>query len=143
MRRDKMRGFTLIELVVVITILGILAAFAVPRFIGLQTEARKASMESLLGALRSASAITHSMWLIRGGNTVAMEGMNIAMANGYPTYDSIDDTLVDSSGFAYDDTNGEFTKVGAASAATCNVTYTPPANPGDPPSFLFDLSNCS
>jgi MSHA pilin protein MshA len=143
MRQSTVRGFTLIELVVVITILGILAAFAVPRFISLQTEARKASIESLTGALRSASAVTHSMWLIRGGNTVAMEGANVAMNLGYPTTAGIFDTLVDSAGFAYDPLTGTFTKTGATSGANCSVIYTPPTVLGDPPVLLQDVSNCS
>ena len=142
MGRNNVRGFTLIELVVVITILGILSAFAVPRFIAMQAEARKASVESLHGALRSAASVTHSMWLITGGSSIAMEGANITMTNGYPNYATIDDTLVDSSGFNYDDTTGRFSKVGAANAATCSVTYTPPTVLGDPPSFLIDVTNC-
>jgi MSHA pilin protein MshA len=142
MRLGGNLGFTLIELVVVITILGILAAFAVPRFIALQANARAAAVESLHGALRSASAATHSMWLITRGATVAMEGATINMVNGYPTYDDIDDTLVDAAGFAYDPTTGVFSSTGAGSAATCSVTYTPPAVAGSPPSFLLDVSNC-
>jgi len=137
----NVRGFTLIELVVVITILGILAAFAVPRFIALQAEARAASVQSLTGALRTAASMTHSMWLIRGGTQVAMEGAAIDMVNGYPTYDDIVLTLVDASGFNYDPLTGQFSKVGAANATTCSVTYTPPTALGDPPSCLMDVNN--
>jgi MSHA pilin protein MshA len=138
----NVRGFTLIELVVVITILGILAAFAVPRFIALQAEARLASVRSLEGALRSAASMTHSMWLIRGGPTVAMEGANIDMANGYPTYDSIVLTLMDSSGFDYEPLTGTFSKVGAADPLACSVTYTPPVSLGQAP-FIVLADTCT
>jgi len=135
------RGFTLIELVVVITILGILAAFAVPRFIALQAQARAASVESLQGSLRSAAALTHSMWMVRG-NPVDMEGLSINLVNGYPSYADIDNTLVDVSGFNYDPTTGQFSKVGAATPATCSVTYTPPAALGASPAIIYDISDC-
>ncbi|GAB2697444.1 type II secretion system protein [Aliiglaciecola sp. 3_MG-2023] len=55
----KSTGFTLIELVIVIVILGILAAVAAPRFINLGTDARLAALDGLEGAMRSASELVH------------------------------------------------------------------------------------
>lgn len=74
--RAGQRGFTLIELIIVIVILGILAATALPRFVDFSGEAHQAAVDGVRGGLASGMAIAHSAWLLRGNNAAGAVDMN-------------------------------------------------------------------
>lgn len=130
--KKQQSGFTLIELIMVIVVLGILAAFALPKFANLGGDARAASIQGAAASLKSASAIVHSAWLAKNGvdstgaalTAVDLEGTSIAVdAYGYATAASIM-TAAQISSTDYTIAGGVVTANGAATAASCKVTYT-------------------
>lgn len=86
----KNRGFTLIELVVVIVILGILAVTAAPKFLNLQTDAHKSLMQGVYGSFNTALDLYHSQWLVEGEPDLVTgyaDGKLYASIAGYPIND--------------------------------------------------------
>lgn len=90
----KSKGFTLIELVIVIVILGILGAVAAPKFLNLQGDAYGANLSTVKASMESASSIANAKAIIKGVDktdtgatlTAAETGTNaITLAYGYPT----------------------------------------------------------
>jgi MSHA pilin protein MshA len=129
----KQAGFTIIELVMVIVILGILSAFALPKFANFGSDARAASLAGVAGAMRSGAAIAHAEQLVRGvtgGTDVTLEGEAIKMVEGYPTADNIG--IVVAAGidegsytvFTAGDANAGSTYVIGYTDTTCIATYT-------------------
>ncbi len=123
----KQLGFTMIELVIVIVILGIVAAVAVPRFVGIAGDARVATVNALTGSLRSAAMLAKATSLSQSKTeaaSISMEGVTVTMSNFYPTADTagIGAAMLEVRGFTQ--ASGVFTKDGAADGGSnCRVTY--------------------
>ncbi|MBQ4832656.1 prepilin-type N-terminal cleavage/methylation domain-containing protein [Pseudoalteromonas sp. MMG010] len=85
----KQAGFTLIELIIVIVILGILAVVAAPRFLNLQGDANAATLEGLEGSIRSGMNIVNGKAIIASSqkledSAVVVDTGNVDLVYGYP-----------------------------------------------------------
>ncbi|MDC5847638.1 type II secretion system protein [Vibrio tubiashii] len=127
-------GFTLIELVVVIVILGILAVTAAPRFLNLQGDAREASLEGLRGAVASAMGISYGRAAINGIEATTYTAFTnaanpgtvvggIAHHFGYPT--AVSDTTANQGGIVQAlDLSQDFVVLQSSSGTNTDQTNT-------------------
>jgi MSHA pilin protein MshA len=131
---QKQRGFTLIELVVVIVILGILAAVALPRFVNLQSDAKASSMKGLAGGLRASMELIRARWLVTGSTGAATvttaDGTSVAVGTGsgssagVPTVAGILNAVGSTSGFSNSTAGNVVTFTPSGGPVGCTVTYT-------------------
>lgn len=129
----KQQGFTIIELIVVIVVLGILAATAIPRFANIGTEARIASIRGVEGSMLSAKEIVRAKWYAAGSASLATvtsaDGTSIAVLTtptnlaGFPTAAGMASALSVSGNITC--TPGATTICNPSGFANCRVTYDP------------------
>lgn len=160
-------GFTLIELVIVIVLLGLLAAFALPRFANLGTEARVSSLEGVSGAMKSAASIVHMACRADAecnasgpppnntsneSNSVVVDGELITLAYGYPRH-TLESGIQRATNIREEnfqvqidtDRTSGFTDVSIVASPdpdTCKVRYQQPQSAGEQPTVELTVSGC-
>jgi len=140
--KNRQAGFTLIELIVVILILSILAATALPRFIDVTGDAHIAAVKGAAGGLGSAVALGHAQWVANQSNGAAVvtgfgDGTMVASDNGWlinsdgalatpnplSCLDVWRGSMLNPPSVGVGAGNGEFTTVDAGAGGVCTYTY--------------------
>jgi MSHA pilin protein MshA len=142
-------GFTLIEGVVLASLVGIVAAFAVPRFTRLANHVRASEVIALGTNLRSAAQAAHAQFLAPGAHlsSITLDGKTVTLRNGYPdvTATGIRNAIFDSDGFSANEgvDSVTFSRADAPSGEQCSVTYQAAPEPSRAATITYtDTSGC-
>ena len=145
---NKQKGFTLIELIMVIVVLGVLAAIALPKFVNLSGDARASIIKATEGSMRTANSIIYAKAAVNNqlgsSGSVTISGVSIATVYGYAAdATDLEDAMELTDEFTVTTTLVQHN--GALTPADCSVAYAPAANVSSVlslPTFTTTVTGC-
>lgn len=138
---QRSNGFTATDLAIIVTVLAMAAAFAVPRYLSLNSDNRGRAVDSLAASAESFARLSHKLWRTASfPDAITVEGSSVEMSYGYPSRDAMRDKVVLVEQFAY--ANGVWTHRERRNNPGCAVVYTPPGREGGEARIVSYTSGC-
>jgi MSHA pilin protein MshA len=134
-------GFTATDLAIIVTVLSMAAAFAVPRHLALNSETRAKAVQSLASNVDSSARLSNKLWRTAGyPDDITVAGQTVELKNGFPSRDSMPQLIIERDSFVY--ANGVWTHRDRLNNPGCAVVYAPPPVEGGGVSVYTYTSAC-
>ena len=139
----RLRGAGYLDVAVVVGVLAIAAAVALPRHAQILRDVRREQADALRSSARSAARLAHEVWRVGGKPaSVLVRSRLVHMDHGYPVSADLPLLLDDSETMSFHGDGGAWQHMDLPPDHPCGVSYAPPGNDIDPPAIVLHDSGC-